>query len=340
MMNDPSQIVVELIFGRWRSQILYAGVKLGVFDALGGGSKTLSDIAEALHLNPTLTYRLLRALASLGLLHEDAHRSFALTACGECLRSDHPQTLRGVALLEEGPEHYAAWKHLCAILRDGQQDGFVREFGQPLFVRAVEDPEYGAVFNTAMSSYANSLTPMVLEALATHNFSTVAHVCDVGGGHGHLLCSLLTQHSALRGTVYELASVIADTDRLWAPKMGLRERCAYVAGDMFREVPTADAYLLKSILHDWSDAECVQILTNMYRAAPTHARAFVAEFVVPGPDTPHFAKLFDIHMMCVLTGRERTEEEYAALFHEAGWHYVRTRYPASKLLGVIEAVKA
>jgi hypothetical protein len=84
----------------------------------------------------------------------------------------------------------------------------------------------------------------------------------------------------------------------------------------------------------------VQILTNMCRAAPRHARAFVAEFVVPGPDTPHFAKLFDIHMMCVLTGRERTEDEYAALFHEAGWRYVQTRYPMSRLLGVIEAAKA
>jgi hypothetical protein len=340
MMNDPSQIVVDLIFGRWRSQILYAGVKLGVFDALGDGSKTSSDIAEVLRLDPALTYRLLRALASLDLLHEDAHRSFALTACGECLRADHPQSLRGVALLEEGPEHYAAWKHLCDILRDGQQDGFVREFGHPVFVHVVEDADYGAVFNAAMSSYAHSLTPMVLQALETHNFSTVTHVCDVGGGHGHLLCSLLTQYPALRGTVYDLASVIADTGRLWAHKMGIGERCVYVAGDMFQEVPTADAYLLKHILHDWSDTECVQILTNIYRAAPTHARAFVAEFVVPGADTPHFAKLFDIHMMCMLTGRERTEEEYAALFHEAGWHYVGTRYPASKLLGVVEAAKA
>jgi O-methyltransferase domain/Dimerisation domain len=340
MAHDPSQIVVELIFGRWRSQILYAGVKLGIFDALSRGAQSASHLAEALHLDPALTYRLLRALASLGLLHEDAHRSFTLTACGAYLQGDHPQTLRGVALLEEGPEHYAAWKHLCTILRDGQQDGFVREFGRPMFVHAVEEPGYGAVFNAAMSSYAHSLTPMVLEALAPHDFSTIAHVCDVGGGHGHLLCSLLTQYATLRGTVYDLASVIADADRLWAPKMGVSERCAYVAGDMFRDVPTADAYLLKSILHDWNDAECVQILTNMCRAAPRHARAFVAEFVVPGPDTPHFAKLFDTHMMCVLTGRERTEDEYAALFHEAGWRYVQTRYPVSRLLGVIEAVKA
>ncbi len=122
--------------------------------------------------------------------------------------------------------------------------------------------------------------------------------------------------------------------------MGVGDRCEYVAGDMFRAVPAADAYILKHILHDWSDAECVQILTNIYRAAPTDARAFVAEFVVPGPDTPHFSKLFDIHMMSASSGRERTEEEYAALFDEAGWNYVRTWYAGSKLMGVVEAAKA
>ena len=133
------------------------------------------------------------------------------------------------------------------ILRDGQQDGFVREFGHPVFVHVVEDPDYGAIFNAAMSSYAKSLTPMVLEALETDNFSTATHVCDIGGGHGHLLCSLLKQYPALRGTVYDVASVVAATGRLWAHKMGVGERCVYIAGDMFQEVPAADAYLLKHI---------------------------------------------------------------------------------------------
>ena len=339
-MNDPGQIVFDLIFGRWRSQILYAGANLGIFDAIHAGSRTAVAIAEKLHLDPALTYRLLRALACLDLLHEEADRTFTLTACGEVLRSDHPQTLRDVALLEEGPVHYAVWKHLCGIVRDGQQDGFVREFGHPAFRYVVEDPEYGSMFNAAMSSYGRALTPMVLETLARCDLSGIAHLCDVGGGHGHLLCSLLAKHSNLKGTVFDLPGVIAETDRLWAEKMSVTERCTYLAGDMFKNVPTADAYLFKHVLHDWSDAECVQILANVNRAAPPKARVFVVEFVVPGPETPHFSKLFDIHMMCVVTGRERTEEEYAALFGEAGWTYVKAWYPESKLIGVVEAVKA
>ncbi len=339
-MGDSRQSVVDLIFGRWRSQILYAGVKLGIFDALGKEPKSSTDLAAELRLDASLAYRLLRALGCLGLLKEDRSRQFSLTVSGEFLRADHPQTLRGMTLLEEGPEHYAIWKHLCAMIREGKQDGFVREFGHPVFAHIAQDRSYGAVFNDAMSSYSAGETSLVLEALAGHEFAGISHLCDVGGGHGHLLCSLLEKHPGLRGTVYELESAIARRDLLWASKMKVDDRCTYIGGDMFKEVPAADAYLLKHILHDWNDAECIQILANMRGAASAEARAFVAEFIVPGPETPHFAKLFDIHMMCATSGAERTEEEYAKLFERAGWEYVRTWYPASRVIGVVEAVKA
>ena len=338
-MNDPRHTVIDMIFGRWRSQILYAGVKLGIFDALSVGPKSSTDLAAELCLNPALTYRLLRALGSLVLLKEEMDQMFSLAPAGEYLRKDHPETLRGMTLLEEGPEHYAVWKHLPAMIEDGNQDGFVREFGHPIFVHAVEDSEYGAVFDEAMSSYSSGETAMVLEALAAHDFSGISHLCDVGGGHGHLLCSLLAKYPDLRGTVYELPNVIERKDLLWAKKMNVSNRCEYVAGDMFKEVPRADAYLLKHILHDWNDAECVRILSNMHEEAPSGARACVAEVIVPGPETPQFSKLFDIHMMCATSGQERTEEEYVALFDRAGWRHVKTWYPASKLMGVVEAVK-
>ena len=124
----------------------------------------------------------------------------------------------------------------------------------------------------------------------------------------------------------------------WAGTMNVADRVEYVAGDMFRAIPEADAYLLKHILHDWNDDECVQILSNMRDAGSATARTFVAEFIVPGPETPHFAKLFDIHMMCGVTGRERTEEEYGALFDRSGWRYVKTWYTTTGPMGVVEAV--
>jgi hypothetical protein len=339
-MDDTGAQVIDLIFGRWRSQILYAGVQLGVFDALARGPRSTASVASALDMDAGLLYRLMRALGSLELLHEDHTRTFSLTPMGEWLCRDHPHTLRGMALLEEGPEHYAAWKHLPALITEGQQNAFVREFGQHNFDYAVQHPSYGAVFNEAMSSYSSMDNALVLEALEPYDFSGLSHLCDVGGGHGSTLCSLLVKYPHLQGTVLELPSVIANPALLWADKMGVGDRCTYVPGDMFREVPPADAYLVKRVIHDWNDEEGRQILATMYRAAPPHGRVLIIEQVVPGPDTPHFSKLFDIHMLIMLTGRERTIEEYAGLLQGAGWQYRQTWYPASKMLGVVEGVTA
>ena len=339
-MEDAGAQVIDLIFGRWRSQILYTGVKLGVFDTLASGPRSAVSVASALDVDAGLLYRLMRALGSLGLLHEEHSRTFSLTPMGELLCRDHPHTLRGFTLLIEGPEQYAAWKHLPALITEGQPSGFIREFGQPMFDYAVQHPSYGAVFHEAMSSYSSIDTMLMLEALAPYDFSGVAHLCDVGGGHGHTLCSLLVKYPHLRGTVLELSSVLAKPELLWADKMGVGERCPYVPGDMFREVPPADAYMVKRVLHDWGDAECRQILSTIHRAAPQQSKVLLMEHVVPGPETPHFSKLFDIHMLIMFSGRERTLEEYTGLLKGAGWTYRQTWYPASKMLGVVEAVKA
>lgn len=337
MTGAPEQ-VINLIFGRWRSQVLYAGAALGVFDHLGEDrAASAAALAPRVGADPALLYRLLRALASIGLLAEDDSRGFHLTEAGALLREDHPHSLRAMALLEEGPEHYAAWRHLVPILRDGHQDGCVREFGAPLFEYMRQNASYGNVFNRAMTSYSAVQTQEVLAALANEEFSQIHSLCDVGGGHGHLACGFAQAYPHLDVTVLDLPEVVGETDQLWAPRLGLSERCHYVGGDMFREVPAADAYVLKFILHDWSDAECIRILRTMRGAAIGTARIFVVELVVPAPQEPHFAKLFDIHMMVMVTGRERTAGEYAALLQAAGWRYDRTLRAPGALQSVVAA---
>lgn len=339
-MDEAAGKTLELIFGRWRSQILYTGVRLGVFDALAKGPKTAAEAATDLKLDSGALYRLMRALSCIGLLSEDAKHSFNTTAMGEVLRSDHPHSLRPMTLLEEGPEHYAAWKHLPALIQSGEQDGFCREFGQPAFAYAQVNPDYGHVFNDAMTSFSGLDNMMLLEALQNYDFHGISTLCDVGGGQGYALCNLLALHRDLQGIVLELQNVIADPSTLWAGKLGVADRCSYVAGDMFERVPAADAYLIKRVLHDWNDAECHQIMSTMHRAAGNGARLLIVEQVVPGAETPHFSKLFDVHMMIWGTGRERTAEQYAALLSDAGWTYRKTWYPASRMLGVVEAVKS
>ncbi|MDQ3838312.1 MAG: acetylserotonin O-methyltransferase [Thermoproteota archaeon] len=329
------------MFGRWKSQILYAAVKLGVFDCITSDPKRMSDIAKQLNLDFELTYRLLRALGSLGFLKEERNHEFSINKQGELFQKNHPQTLRDIILLEEGPEHYAIWKHLTAMIKDGQQNAFLREYGCKAFEYAEKDSEYAEVFSQAMNSYSAAQTTWVLDALSEYDFSKIHHLCDIGGGYGHLLSNLLLKHHHMKGSVLELKSLIRNKELLWSTKMGLDDRCMYIEGDMFREIHPADAYIMKMILHDRNDEECIKILNNINRSCPSSdGRLFIAEHLITEPEKPHFSKLFDIHMMCWGTGRERTVEEYSSLLEKSGWKYIQTFYPKSGLIGVIEAAKA
>ncbi|QCL97750.1 methyltransferase [Agrobacterium tumefaciens] len=332
--------VTDLAFGRWKSQILYAGVALGIFDHVGEFEPTSAEqLGVELQADPKLLFRLLRASASLGLLVErDA--GFVLSESGALLRTRASGSLRDMVLLEEGPEHYIIWSHLVDLIRDGQQNAFVRQFGQMAFEYAHSNLKYGAVFRRAMSSFSTVQSKLALEALRGFNFAGITTVCDVAGGQGHLLCSLLSEHESLAGIVFDLPEVVADKTDLWAPKMGLEERCYYVAGDMFEDVPAADLFLLKMILHDWDDDECVRILSNMRRRVSPGGKLFIIEHIVPANGEPHFSKLYDIHMMCWGSGKERTEDEYSVLLRRAGWSMTGVHYPANRAMGVIEGAAA
>lgn len=340
-MNKDVEHVTSLIFGRWRSQVLYVGAALGLFDRLDTEHRrTADDIAKESGFDGTLLYRLMRALGAVNLLDESDSGGFRLTEHGALLQSNAPGSLLYMALLEEGPEHYAVWKHLADMVRDGRQNGFVREYGKSAFEYAHGNETYATVFRSAMSSFSGVQSALALEALASVNLSDVYNWCDVAGGEGHLLCSLLMEHDHLRGTVFDMPSVVQQGEGIWSTRLGVRDRCTYIGGDMFQSVPKADAYSLKMILHDWNDEECIGILRNLRESATGAGRIFIVEHIVQGPRDPHFSKLYDIHMMCWGSGRERTEAEYAALLAASGWNFKASHYPESRLMGVIEGVAA
>ena len=331
---------MDIIFGRWKSQILYAGAKIGIFDYLTTNPKETDQIAKDLNLNEKMTYRILRSIASLGFLNEEEQgRRFSITPLGELLRKDHPQTLQGVLLLEEGPEHCQIWKHLPRMIKDGQQNAFLSEYGNNIFEYAGKNKEYSKTFNDAMSSYSAMHTAMVLEALKEYNFSNFSSICDIGGGQGHLLSHLLSKYDHLNGKILELDPVVNNQDSSWPNKMGLQDCCKYLKGNMFEQVPSADLFIMKMILHDWNDNECIKILSNINKSASDKSKVFIIEHIVPNPNTPHFSKLFDIHMMCATSGRERTIEEYESILNQSGWRYIQTHYPNSSMIGIIEGAK-
>lgn len=338
-MNKDVEHVTSLIFGRWRSQVLYVGAALGLFDRLDTEQRrTADEVAKEAGLNAPLLYRLMRALGAIDLLDESESGAFRLTSHGALLKSNVPGSLLYMALLEEGPEHYAVWKHLADMVRDGKQNGFVREYGKSAFEYAHENDAYATVFRSAMSSFSGVQSAFALDALDSVNLSDVYTWCDVAGGEGHMLCSILRKYDHLRGIVFDMPSVIKDGEGIWSTRLEVQDRCTYIGGNMFQSVPNADAYSLKMILHDWNDEECIQILKNLRKSATGARRIFIVEHIVQGPRDPHFSKLYDIHMMCWGSGRERTEAEYAALLAAAGWSYKTSHYPEGRLMGVVEGV--
>jgi hypothetical protein len=338
-MTTPQEIVLELLYGRWRSQTMHAGAVLGIFEAADWVPKSAAQIAGELRLDEALTRRLLRALHALELLEAHAGDTFTLTEAGEMLRADHPLSMRDALLLREGAEHTAIWRHLPEMIRDGRQDGFLREYGTTGFEYAARTPAYRKAFDAAMSSQSNLQTRWTLAALADAELASIEHLCDVGGGHGHLLAHLLQRYPHLRGTVFEQPGVLEDGHVPWAERLGVVARCEARAGDMFEDVPAADAYVMKLVLHDWNDEQCIRILQRQHARARSPGRLFIVEQVLPESGAPDFGFLFDMHMLCWGAGRERTEAEYADLLRHAGWRHVATWHAPTGALAVVEGAK-
>lgn len=341
---DAEQKTVEkaqdLVMGLWTGRLLNAAVQVGLFERLDDEPTAAATLADELDLDPDRSYRLLRGLGHHGVLAEDADRQFALTAVGELFQADHPYSLQDEVLFLHSPEWVSAMFHLPAIVNEGDPNGFVREFGCGVFEYMESNPEFAELFNNFMTAASRQQTEMVLSVLEEYDFSAFSQVCDVGGGHGHLLCHLLDAHPHLEGTVLDLSSVVAEESQQWAPKLGVEDRCTYLGGDMFEAVPTADAYFMKWILHDWSDEECARILNTIHQSAPPDGRLFIVESIVPGPETPHFSKRLDTTMMVHLGGRERTEAEYERLLAGADWELVERWDSEHRQMSVLEAAKA
>lgn len=319
--QPPVESAVELVgrSAQLRGQTVSAGVKLGIIDLLNENNLSAESIASQLSLPDRYTKRILRALEVYGVLESNAAGRYSVTAVGERFLSDHPESVRDYILFFYNPTRFAAVRHLPEIVNEGGPTGYELEFDKSMFEKFEEDSEFSEQFNGMQDLSSLGETQQILDTLEAVDFTQFGSVCDVGGGYGDLLSHLLERHSHLAGTVLELPSVLEDEERLWAPKVGVDDRLDYVAGDMFEGIPTADAYILKAILHDWSDEDCVQILSNIHEAAPKDGQLFVRERIISEDDPDPATIDMDIWMMLETGGQERTRAEFQTLFDESGW---------------------
>ena len=326
--------LLRMMTGYWVSKALNAAAELGVADLLRQGPRENDELAAACGAHPPTLYRLLRALASVGVFTEEEGRRFALTPLAELLRSDVPGSMRALARMY-GAEQYRAWGDLVESVRTGGP-AFDRVFGAPYFDYLGRSPEAGAVFNEAMTGWTTQVADAVV---AAHDFAGAEKIVDVGGGHGLLLGTILRAHPAARGVLFDLPQVAAGARPL-LEALGVAERCETAGGDFFAAVPDGgDVYLLAQILHDWDDERCRVILGTIHRAMRPDGTLLVVEQVLPPGDEPSFGKWLDLHMLVLLAGRERAEAEYRALLGGAGFELTRV-VPTRSGASIVEAARA
>ena len=315
--DDPRQRLRALIDANWTTQAIAATVRLRLPDLLVEGAQTVEALASQASCHPPSLHRLLRALTSISIVLEREDGRFELTETGRLLGADTPGSMAAWAELC-GTSSWVAWGRLDECVRSGTS---ARKQGSGAggFDHLAKDDVAALLFNRAMVGLSR---PVAASVAAEVDFAGVNRVVDVGGGFGELIAAILSVHPRVNGVLFDMGHAIGRAhDSLAAA--GVANRCELVAGDFFEEVPPgADAYLLKSVLHDWDDEQCKAILLNCSKAMPAHARLLIVERLMPEhfEDSPHDRGIArgDLNMLVAQDGKERTLEQYQTLLHAAG----------------------
>jgi len=326
----------SMLTGSWKAQALYVAAELRLADLLAAGPLGSVALAAAAGADPASLHRLLRALAALGLCVEEDDGRFALTALGALLREDSPQSLRAWTLWW-GKHLWPVWGNLLYSVKTGRSARTLL-LGTEGFGHLQKDPEAAATFYRVTVELTRQTADLLLQA---YDFSAFGRIVDVGGGHGELLARILRAHGGIAGTLFDLPVAVEGATRAFRQEHpDLLPRCDFFAGDFFEALPPgADAYLLKSVLHDWDDERCARILATCREAMGEHARLLVIEPILPersaASDLQVTLAQHDLTMLAALGAQERTERAFAALLQAAGLRIARI-VPVGPVYSLIE----
>ena len=325
--NTPSSetSILPLIMGTMASRVIFVAAQLGLADLLADGWQPVASLASRTRTHPPSLHRLLRALASLGVLDETEPGRFTLTRLGAQLRTGVPGSVRNLALMFGSERSWQSWGDLLYSVQTGESAArhIYRMSGFEYFAA---NPEQATIFNEAMAENTQRVGYAVV---ATYDFSKFRTLADIGGGTGALLAIVLAAFPTLHGIVFDLPSGLGGA-RPCLEAAGVAHRCEVAEGDFFHAVPAgADAYMLKNVIHDWDDERSVAILSNCRAAMPDHARLLLIHRLMPSrieavPAHQQMA-MMDMNMLVMPGGRERTEAEFKALLADFGLPLERHR---------------
>jgi O-methyltransferase domain/Dimerisation domain len=333
--HDAGSALIRLINGFQATQAIHVVATLRLADHLRSVPMTIKELSTATRTHSVALYRLMRALAAIGVFQEDEDGRFAMTALSELLRSDVPGTYAPMAELVGRPYYWQAWGNLLHTVCTGGV-AFNHVHGTGIWDYRANRPLETRIFDQAMAAGTERSAKNIIRVC---NFARFQHVVDVGGGDGMFLAKTLVAFPRIHGTLFDQPHVTAKAATT-LESFGVASRCQVHGGDFFLSVPAgADAYLLKWILHDWDDKASIDILRSCHRAMKPASRLLVVEHVIGPPNAAPEGKFLDLTMMVNTGGRERTREEFAALFADAGFRMVSVT-PTTGPLSLIEGALA
>lgn len=329
----PPVALFQMASSYWVSQTIYVAARLGIADLLKDGPMSYLELAEATGTHPASLRRLLRALASLGVLATEQNYTFELTPIGASLRSTGLASIRSM-ILTLGVEHYYAWGELLRGIRSGEP-AFNHVYGMDLFTYLGHTPTARTTFNEGMAEIT-SLVSFAL--LASYDFSAFSKIVEVGGGYGSLIRAILMANPTVTGVLFDAPQIIESAEG-YISSLELNGRCQVVGGNFFDSVPAGgDAYILKNVIHDWDDSHGVVILRNCWQAMAEKGKVLLVEMLLPLEGAASLESLMDLNMLVISTGRERTEPEYREILGTAGLRITKI-VPTLSPYSLIEAVR-
>lgn len=313
--RNPSANIVDLSTAYFVSRVLHVIAELGVADMLGEAPTSAADLAAKTRTNSDAMFRSLRLLASHGIFAMSGDK-FSHTEGSRLLRQDHPRSLRPWVRMMGTPLNWNTYGLFEHTMRTGEPARSELIEGDFFADHLPKHPELGKLFDESMTSSARQRIPEIVKSYDFSKFTTIA---DIGGGRGHLIDAVLAATPSAKGILFDLPHVVARAER----QAG--DRLTIIGGSFFdSKLPVADAYLIMHVIHDWDDAESIDILKAIHRAAPKHAKLLMIERVITDGPGSENGKRMDIHMMTALSGRERTQAEFEKLFAASGFSLDRT----------------
>lgn len=330
----PPEALLQMITSSWVSQTIYVAAQLRIADLLKDGPKSSSDLAKATGTHARSLYRVMRALASVGVFAEIEDGRFELTPLAAYLQTDVPGSVRAITIMCGEEWHWQMWGNILHTLKIGNT-AFEYVHGMKVFEYLTQNVEAAQIFNEAMTA---TTAPLNATITAEYDFSSISKIVEVGGGHGTLIASILKAYPTMQGILFDLPPVVIGAKHHIEAE-GLAKRCEIVGGDFFESIPTGgDTYILKNIIHDWDDTHALAILKNCHQAMVENGKLLLVEAVIPPRNEPSFGKFLDLEMLVMTGGCERTEAEYRALFEAAGFVLTKVITTPSSM-SVIEGVR-